>query len=363
MRLDERARRASEGIRSAVAQAQAPARSQRETHVLDRGSGRGRLRLTVPAVALATAAVIVAVAAVGRSLPRARHDHGITPVSTQGLILYGQWDARAQAANWYTIHADGTDETNLHVRATCATWFPDGSKILITDDAAVDAAHPLRPATINPDGTGLHPLDGAADPNLNLGCGDVSPDGSTIAVEGFNDNRKSVNGVYIISASAGGHLRRITHSPTGGADGDPRFAPDGRHIVFLRNKPGIGTEGAGALFVASTTGTAPRRITPWGYAFLGYDWSPDGDWIVFQHPYGELYLVHPDGSGLHRIPLPLPPGAGAQNPAWSPDSRSIVFSVRQDGRANLYVANLDGTGVTQLTPGSGTEAQTPDWAP
>ena len=30
---------------------------------------------------------------------------------------------------------------------------------------------------------------------------------------------------------------------------------------------------------------------------------------LFQRPCGELFLVHPDGSGLHRIPLELPRGA------------------------------------------------------
>ena len=47
-----------------------------------------------------------------------------------------------------------------------------------------------------------------------------------------------------------------------------------------------------------------------GIAFGDHAWSPDGSWIVFQRPYGQLYLVRPDGSDLHRVPVELPSGTG-----------------------------------------------------
>jgi dipeptidyl aminopeptidase/acylaminoacyl peptidase len=356
--LDERAQRATKGIRRATAQVQVPS-----SPIHDRDTTRGRRQVTLIGAALATAVVVLGVVALGQKLVGSAHDGLAAAADSRGVILFGQWNPDAQESSWFTIRADGTGEKSLHVRATCARWFPDRSKILISNDARVDVHLPLRPATINPDGSDLRPLNGARDIGLNLGCGDVSPDGSTIAVEGFNDGRPSVNGIYLVSATDGGHLRRITHSPAGGSDGDPKFAPDRRQIIFLRSKPGLGTEGAGTLYVATTTGASPRRITPAGFAFLGYDWSPDGQWIAFQRPYGQLYVVHPDGSGLRRIRLRLPSGAGAQNPAWSPDSRSIVFSLRSGGHASLYVVNVDGSGLRRLTTGSATEDQTPDWAP
>lgn len=50
-------------------------------------------------------------------------------------MLFGQWHPATQEANWLTVRADGTGQRNLHVLATCAAWWPDGSKILSTDDA------------------------------------------------------------------------------------------------------------------------------------------------------------------------------------------------------------------------------------
>jgi TolB protein len=113
--------------------------------------------------------------------------------------------------------------------------------------------------------------------------------------------------------------------------------------------------------VVNADGTGLRQITPLGFAFLGHSWSPDGRWIVFQRPYGQLYVVHPDGTGLHRIPVELPAGSGAQNPAWSPDGTTIVFSLERNGQASIYTVQADGTGLQQVAPSSGVEYQSPDW--
>jgi Tol biopolymer transport system component len=356
MTLDERAARAAADLRNAVPIE--PDMLEFRSR-LDRRKHRGR-RYTLMAV------VALTVVATGVATLMARNGFGADdrPPEAAGVgrILFGRWDARLQQSHWFTISPDGTNEQSLHVTATCASWFPDGSRVLLTDDARTQQGQPLRPATVRPDGSDLRRLDAAAAPHLNLGCGDVSPSGSQIVLEGFGDRRRSHNGIYSVRASDGADLRRLTQNSAGGSDSDPRFAPDGHRIVFLRTIPGTTPEGAGALFVTSADRQAtPQRITPWGYAFLGYSWSPDGHWIAFQRPYGQLYIVHPDGTGLRRIPLDLPPGDGAQNPAWSPDGKQIAFSLSSKGQANIYTARLDGSDLRRVTSGQGAEEQTPDW--
>jgi Tol biopolymer transport system component len=258
------------------------------------------------------------------------------------------------------VRPNGTGTHSLGIVATCANWFPNGSKILFTNDAA---AGPLRPATINPDGSGLHALDATHDPHLNLGCGGVSPDGTRLVLEGFpNDaNHPRVDGIYTVRSSDGGGLVRLTRSPVQGEDAYPRFSPDGRQVVFQRTTASSSPNGAGALFVVNSDGTGLRRITPWGFAFDDENWSPDGRWIAFQRPYGVLYLVHPDGTGLHRIPLTLPAGSGAVNPVWSADGSWLAFSLPRNGEANIWIVHPDGSGLTQVTHAAGVEEQVPDW--
>ncbi len=349
--FEDRARRAAEGVRRAVSASERGVdpleRFDRYRHTKRRNQ---RIRAGVLALGLAVAAVVFAVRSFG-SNQRTRPATS-PPV---GLILYGEWNANLQQARWLTVRSDGSGVMNLGVVATCADWFPDARRILITDDAAVAAGQPLRPAVVNPDGTGRRALGAATDPHLNLGCGDVSPDASRIVLEGFG--RRGMQGIYSVRASDGGGLVRLTHSH----DGYPRYSPDGGQVVFLRTKAGVTPSGAGALFVANADGTGARRIVPWGFAFLFYDWSPDGRWIAFERPYGKLYLVHPDGTGVHQIPLRLPPGTGAANPSWSPDGHWIAFALRRAGRSEIYAVHADGTGLQKVVGPPGVEAQAPDW--
>jgi TolB protein len=131
----------------------------------------------------------------------------------------------------------------------------------------------------------------------------------------------------------------------------------------MRTKLGIQPDGAGALFVVRTDGSRLRRITPWGSSFLDRAWSPDGRWIAFQRPYGELYLVRPDGSDLHPVPVELPTGAGARQPEWSPDGEWIVFALERDGSSDIFAVRPDGTDLTEVTGSPGADDTSPDWAP
>jgi TolB protein len=188
----------------------------------------------------------------------------------------------------------------------------------------------------------------------------VSPDGRFIVLEGFTDDGRR-NGIYVVRSSDGGGLRAVSESSSGEYIGEPIFSPDGTQIAFFRTKAGISPQGAGAIFTVNADGSDLRRITPWGGAFMNQSWSPDGQWIAYQRPYGVLTLVHPDGGQPHDIPLALPPGAGAANPAWSPDGQWIVFSVARDGTANIYMARPDGASLAQITKAPGVDEQHPTW--
>ena len=306
MSLDERARRAAGDVRREVGDPEFhPPRErdpyERFEHALSRKTRNQRIGAVLVAAAIAVVGIVFVTRAIGSD----RSAVPATPRVPDGTILFGEWDQRISQARWFTVSTDGSNPHDLGIVASCASWFPDGDRILITNDADRGPGNPLRPAVIRPDGSGLHALDATEDPGLELGCGDVSPDGSRIALEGFNEQGDSTRGgIYTVRASDGGDLERLTT----GLDGPPEYSPDGTEVVFMRTKPGVQPDGAGALFVVGADGSGLRRITPWGSAFLDRAWSPDGRWIAFQRPYGQLYLVHPDGTELHRVPVDLPQG-------------------------------------------------------
>jgi dipeptidyl aminopeptidase/acylaminoacyl peptidase len=50
-------------------------------------------------------------------------------------------------------------------------------------------------------------------------------------------------------------------------------------------------------------------------------------------------------------------------PSWSPDSQKVVFWSDREGTPAIFVVNRDGSGLLNLTHGSGLDAQFPSWSP
>ena len=97
---------------------------------------------------------------------------------------------------------------------------------------------------------------------------DVSPDGQSIAFDMLGD-------LYTIPI-AGGTATRITDGIA--HDMQPRFSPDGQHIVFVSDRSGDDN-----VWTVRADGSDPRQITDDGgvvSGFLSPEWTPDGNYIV-----------------------------------------------------------------------------------
>lgn len=68
-----------------------------------------------------------------------------------------------------------------------------------------------------------------------------------------------------------------------------------------------------------------------------------------------------DFSTLEAKPL-LSDDSNSEHPAWSPDGTKIAYQSNRSGHYEIYTANPDGTGVTQLTKGGGDNIE-PSWSP
>jgi len=156
-----------------------------------------------------------------------------------------------------------------------------------------------------------------------------SPDGSSIV---FTSDREGSADLFRVKAD-GTALERLTEDPA--YDDQAAFSPNGSQLVFVSSRNGgyahlwtldLQTKRAKAL----TSGSGP------GGDFRPA-WSPDGSWIAFSSdrsstmPFGhgrwehlqlvDLYVVHPDGSGLKRIG---PQGNFCGSPKWAQDSRHVI---------------------------------------
>ncbi len=114
---------------------------------------------------------------------------------------------------------------------------------------------------------------------------------------------------------------------------------------------------ARAVYVVDADGSHVKRITPRG-DILSAQWSPDGRWIAFDNSDGgphDLFVIHPDGTGLAQITSTEEDGLFSFGPVWSPDSTKLLFVRGLDelDSTDLWTVNVDGTGLSQVTHSSG----------
>ena len=61
--------------------------------------------------------------------------------------------------------------------------------------------------------------------------------------------------------------------------------------------------------------------------------------------YPEIYVINVDGSGLIKLENNITPKF---NPAWSPDGSKIAFASNDNDTASIYIMNADGSNPTKL---------------
>ncbi|XP_052184930.1 uncharacterized protein LOC127796686 [Diospyros lotus] len=166
-----------------------------------------------------------------------------------------------------------------------------------------------------------------------------SPDGKYIV---FRSGRSGHKNLYIIDAvngefeKSGGMIRQLTEGPW--IDTMPSWSPDGKLIAFSSNRHNPDNIEAFSIYVIHPESGGVRRIEVegWESGELNRErinhvcFSPDGEWLLLTaniggvtsepvampnqfQPYGDLYAVKLDGSGLQRLTCN---GYENGSPAW-----------------------------------------------
>jgi Tol biopolymer transport system component len=315
----------------------------------------GRIRfVALLAVALAGVAAISAAAA---------------PPAANGQIAFARFNPALGDTQVYVVNPDGNGERLVQGPTDVGEfprWFPDGAHIATCCDLPGGGSR-----IINPDDRTFRDVDGQY-PGLFNPCGIPSADGTLLLCETFSDDG-SQNGIHTIRASDGGGLTQITSNP-GGDDVPGSWSPNGKRIVFQR----FGPDSYEGVFVVNVNGTGLKQILPptMQANCCTFSWSPQGNNIAFSRHvtpdvHSSLWIVHSDGTGLRPVSVPPSLGCGGANsdlstvgclqPAWSPDGTKIAFAsgLNLDVDGNIYIVNVDGTGLTQVTRAGASES--PDW--
>ena len=140
-----------------------------------------------------------------------------------------------------------------------------------------------------------------------------------------------------------------------------RVAPGDDRVVFARERS-PGDPDSRELYVSWVDGSQPElRLTANNDIDDDPCWSPDGDTILFsttRQGDRRLYLCDPDGANPRTF-LSANPGAQDRDPDWNPTTDRIAFSRWENNNRRIYLVWGDGTGLIPLT--SGSPATDPDW--
>jgi TolB protein len=186
-----------------------------------------------------------------------------------------------------------------------------------------------------------------------------SPDGTKLA---FGSNRASGGDIYVVNSDGSG-LKRLTTSPASG--GHPTWSPDSKKIAFTS-----GRDGNSEIYVMNADGTNQVNLTKSPLDEFDPVWSPSGLRIAFRSlrdgP-NKIYLMNADGTNPVRLANNM---RDEYRPVWSPDGKRLAFDsyyMNPDDSYmeyyELWVANADGTGLTNLTPLNAAGDSQPAWSP
>jgi Ca2+-binding RTX toxin-like protein len=132
----------------------------------------------------------------------------------------------------------------------------------------------------------------------------------------------------------------------GVAKRDPAVSADGRRVTYSYDRN---------IYVINADGSGAHAVTTGGLNDQSPAFSPDGRRIAFlRGSIGDIFVVNVDGTGLTN--LTNDPEGQETDPGWSPDGRRIVYTRTgctrgtTEGGVCIYVMNADGTNQTLLTP-------------
>jgi uncharacterized protein (TIGR03437 family) len=204
--------------------------------------------------------------------------------------------------------------------------------------AAAPLAHVVLPAAVSADG------------RTRLFGTNINPDGS------INDSAN----LFLQVQGAKTTIQQLTHiGGVGDARGNPipgvtaaSLTPDGSAAAWLYQSPG---STATELHVTNTAAGTDLRVAM-GDSFATPHISPDGKSVLYATPGDHVFaLAASNGSGAKVLPV----YTAALAPAWQrviANNGTVVFTSAAPfgptfaaAAVNVYVMNLDGTGIRQVT--------------
>ncbi len=260
----------------------------------------------------------------------------------------------------FTMTPAGTRVTNLTRTSGSDSgprWSPDGSKIVFSSNR--DGQREIY--VMDADGGNPTRL---TNHTANDNFPDWSPDGSKIVFASTRDSTPPCDPsttvlpafhIFVMDAD-GTDVEQLTADPSF-IDLQSHISPDGERVVFTRVR-GCFPDDQRAIHVMNIDGTDVTQLTPWEMQAVEPDWAPSGTHIAFNDnvcpicfQFANLWIMRDDGTEMVQLTEDF---GDNLRPTFSPDGTKLTWTNDPPpggdlGDEDIYVMNLDGTGVRNLT--------------
>ena len=267
----------------------------------------------------------------------------------------------------YRMKPDGTNVTRLTQSGSASDYqpalSPDGSKILfVSSGRATDVKNTNQIYVMNSDGSNAKRLTNSAGSNLSPSW---SFDGRKILFDSTRDGNEEI---YSMNAD-GSEQTNLTNNPAN--DRVAIFNRDGRKIVFSSTRDNADASEVliqtNRLYTMNSDGSNPKEFatnqTLKPELQFSLQFSPDGTKILLLNfskdnsdSLPSLAVASADGTLVKQLAL------RANDSAWSPDGKRIVYSGRASSTSNsdIYTAQADGSDIRKLTDNPNSDSS-PSW--
>ena len=135
----------------------------------------------------------------------------------------------------------------------------------------------------------------------------------------------------------------------------PSFSPDGGTILFANRA----AEGPTSLWTVENTGENPKLLYAGPNTIVSADWSPDGNTVAFamavdQPDAYEIFLMDVDGTNVRQITYGLEGIGGSLD--WSPDGKYLLIYAGPAGDKDIFRIDVEANTAEQLTNGGNNAA-------